>query len=871
MNQSFYTAVSGAKSYQSGIDVTSTNIANVNTIGYRGSTAEFSNIFAKSYSENSQTLASDVGYGSTVSTTSLDMREGSYTGTDNTFDLAIAGEGWFGVNSTNIYDANSVGYTRNGVFNADVNSNLVNTSGNYLLGTNYSNIVADGDNYKIDLTAVPPKTSVTNQSKLFVPQNLTYPAVATSQINISSNLEGEGTKFVSASKDSSFSSIYNNTGELIDLNNGENMVVSVGNGNFSSTGSSLDLDLTFANEITNGKSSTITFSLNGKEITATIPDGAKARDVAAYMYSAIENANITGITTRVSGDKVTLSSEDTLNITNSTNVGILENTGAILATYSKNKIATNEFSTLEDLRGVVEKQINTISSNNNVYIDSNGGLKIVANDSFKLQISETTHSNKDLTAMINSLSSTYTENSNISSLGFQDRKKELNTDIITPNGDSKDMKITFHQTDTQNLLGGDSWKATGIIYEESPITATSDLGKVLNNNSSVDLFDGSNVWIRGGNLAPVSTDSGYGYKLTLNDDPLDGRASNLSFTLNDTPINLNILDGTKKDSIAQNMLSMLEAQGFSGEIDGENNIIINPKDSKIIINNGSSTLTGTSLEDFALQELKYDSTGSNGFKTTEDLLSQMNTTLTKINLNSSLNNGKITVNNTSGNEQFFSFLSGDNSNQNFLSTMSSLGGSISANSSINSNAIKAMQIASETTINLDFKENGEPANSHTMTLNNEGVAVNVDIGNIISASANRVLADSIQDNGIKQGNFTGYSVEENGEIRAAFNNKESISVGKVAVFHFQNDQGLERIGDNLFKSSNNSGNPLFYVDENGDVINSSIIRDKTLENSNISASTALTELILFQRSFEGASRAITTSDQLLQQAINMKK
>ena len=106
---------------------------------------------------------------------------------------------------------------------------------------------------------------------------------------------------------------------------------------------------------------------------------------------------------------------------------------------------------------------------------------------------------------------------------------------------------------------------------------------------------------------------------------------------------------------------------------------------------------------------------------------------------------------------------------------------------------------------------------------------------------------------------------------AEFSNGKSALVAKIAVYHFQNDQGLNKIGESLFRYSSNSGKPIFYTDKNGNAIQGTRILANKLETSNVVFATALTELIVMQKGFDASSKSITTSDQMIQNAINMKR
>ena len=104
---------------------------------------------------------------------------------------------------------------------------------------------------------------------------------------------------------------------------------------------------------------------------------------------------------------------------------------------------------------------------------------------------------------------------------------------------------------------------------------------------------------------------------------------------------------------------------------------------------------------------------------------------------------------------------------------------------------------------------------------------------------------------------------------ASFTNGIQSSVGKIAVYHFQNDQGLTRISGSNFSQSNNSGDAIFYTDTTGAYTSGSTITNSYLENSNVDMSKGLTELIIYQRSFDASSKLVTTADEMIQKALSM--
>ncbi|WP_151901430.1 flagellar hook protein FlgE [Sulfurimonas hydrogeniphila] len=180
MTQAFYTGLSGLKTNSSGIDIISDNLANVNTVGYRGNTYEFSSLFEDALMTTNGTTSDSVGLGTTLQATPMIESTGSYLLTDRSTDLAILGDGWFGVQG----DGDPV-YTRNGAFSFDSNDDLVTTDGYHVLGTMGGNI--DGEVLTQQLDEVP-LADAGEQEKLRFPKSLTYPAEPTTIAQFSGNI-----------------------------------------------------------------------------------------------------------------------------------------------------------------------------------------------------------------------------------------------------------------------------------------------------------------------------------------------------------------------------------------------------------------------------------------------------------------------------------------------------------------------------------------------------------------------------------------------------------------------------------------------------------------------------------------------------------
>jgi len=133
MMQSLYTASTGMLGMQTQIDTTANNIANVNTIGFKKSRAEFADLMY-SVMEYAGTATSDVtksptgievGLGSRPTAVNKIFSEGSLKQTDNQLDVAITGNGFFKLELPNGTEV----YSRNGAFKIDQNGTVVNSDG----------------------------------------------------------------------------------------------------------------------------------------------------------------------------------------------------------------------------------------------------------------------------------------------------------------------------------------------------------------------------------------------------------------------------------------------------------------------------------------------------------------------------------------------------------------------------------------------------------------------------------------------------------------------------------------------------------------------------------------------------------------------
>ncbi len=123
--------------------------------------------------------------------------------------------------------------------------------------------------------------------------------------------------------------------------------------------------------------------------------------------------------------------------------------------------------------------------------------------------------------------------------------------------------------------------------------------------------------------------------------------------------------------------------------------------------------------------------------------------------------------------------------------------------------------------------------------------------------------------GSPAGSISGYEVGTDGKIIGKYTNGQTKALGQIVIANFQNPEGLQKVGDNLFVATSNSGD----FDGVGQDVTSSggSFSSGVLEMSNVDLSKEFTEMITTQRGFQANSRIITSSDELLQELVNLKR
>lgn len=164
---------------------------------------------------------------------------------------------------------------------------------------------------------------------------------------------------------------------------------------------------------------------------------------------------------------------------------------------------------------------------------------------------------------------------------------------------------------------------------------------------------------------------------------------------------------------------------------------------------------------------------------------------------------------------------------------------------------------------LTFDGTGKLTSAGTLTVG----GITVDISKITGFAGLDTVAATKQD-GQAAGTLQSFSLGSDGTITGAFSNGLKQVIGRIALASFTNPAGLEKSGGSLFQTTVNSGNPQLGAPGTG---GRGTLAGGALEMSNVDLSSEFTNLIVAQRGFQANSRVITTSDEVLQELVNLKR
>ncbi|GIV05900.1 MAG: flagellar hook protein FlgE [Fimbriimonadales bacterium] len=145
--------------------------------------------------------------------------------------------------------------------------------------------------------------------------------------------------------------------------------------------------------------------------------------------------------------------------------------------------------------------------------------------------------------------------------------------------------------------------------------------------------------------------------------------------------------------------------------------------------------------------------------------------------------------------------------------------------------------------------------------------VNLDLSQITSLAAESVVQPVYQD-GFPPGTLQEFTIGIDGTIQGVFSNGLSRPMGRIALSLFANPAGLFRLGNNMWRISDNSGLPQIGAPTTGGL---GEINAGYLEQSNVDLGSEFADMIVTQRGFQANTRIVSVVDELLADVVNMKR
>ncbi|EOI9810233.1 flagellar hook protein FlgE [Campylobacter coli] len=839
MMRSLWSGVSGLQAHQVAMDVEGNNISNVNTTGFKYSRADFGTMFSQTV--KIATAPTDgrggsnplqIGLGVSVSSTTRIHSQGSVQTTDKNTDVAINGDGFFMVSD----DGGLTRYlTRSGDFKLDAYGNFVNNAGFVVQGWNIN-----WDTQSIDSSRTP--------QNIFIDPGMHIPAAKSTEVAIKANLNsglnignaarplyaldsvhgfnkktGETkdendngiTQFYTTSKNSmevtekgvDAGSLFNGSGQGLNLREGQGIWVSYANSTFSTDkGNSNVFDpnnKTAQNNVIfwgdQNKPVIMDITLNGVQIRN---DNIKSLDEAIAYINTFTNPadgrDGTGViaTKKEDGSGITFTNQNSNGTTdNMKNIDLQINTGNQAGELQSVPVANGNFNW------------NAMNLNS---LTAQGDSKWIAgnfqNNGNRVQV-VTAHkyvysSNPvQIAPMYNPDGGKTWNQGDMNTAGTPENNYRL-----AVNGALLNTQVrTFRTTeDLRELLQRDA--RYGVDYDGSGGFEAN--GSDVNEGVTITITENGNFSISNPNKTTTPpagiqqnnrTNHDLNFNVTAYTDALGKVSTNDAFTKI-----FKAFDGVQTVGSQKKESEQLKLSAFSAGLEIYDSL--------------------GSKHTLEVQFVKQSTTQDGGnewqmiIRVPEP--AEINTT------------GEGPNNIVVGTARF--------NNDGSLASYNPK----TLNFSPNNGAAPNQQIK------LSFGTSGS----------NDG---------LVSSNSASTLTGQATD-GYTSGNLKpdAIRVDDKGNILGEFTNGKTFAVAKIAMASVANNSGLEEIGGNLFKVTANSG--AIVVGEAG-TGGRGEMKTSALEMSNVDLSRSLTELIIIQRGYQANSKTISTSDQMLQTLIQLKQ
>lgn len=871
MMRSLWSGVSGLRVHQVGMDVEGNNIANVNTYGFKYSRVNYSTMFAQTMAIATQPTdttggknAKQVGLGVMAAATQRIHSQGSISGTDSNYDVAIEGNGFFLVSN----DGGKTRYlTRDGAFNQDAAGNFVNSNGYVVQGW-----VRDPVTGRIDTALSPGNLSWDPAMNL--PANPSSSIFLNAQLNSGRKITQEtsryiysldsahgrrtvtgadndenGTKanqFYTKSNNSvdvtekavDFASVFNgSTYEGLNLRSGQSFWFSYADAKFTTAHTGLNNLLFDPNNNGNqpdvifwgseNRSVSLNITLNGVNITS---DAIKGIDTAAQLIQGYSSQ--TGVEVSVSTDKKSLI------FTNRNANGTEDNMKNIDLKVNQGNQA-GELATINLGAQPPTYNITTAPNNNSTWFTAvnQNSEKVITAHRY-----EYSHSAVDIPAMHDPVSGTPPFDANALANANGDVASRNYAGALIGALNNTNARV-FHSTeDLRELMQRDA--RYGVDY-----------------NSLGNRAAGTTQWATGGaNNVPENSNINLNVKLEVNStgryvfsNPAGTATLNavqLNLIANQTYMGLTV--GAAGVTIPPNTTSSAENMSFQATAYKNERRQISTNDALAnlfksmqgVLDAGNDTKQSVSmvLSSFSTSLEMYDSLGT---------LHLLNVEWTK---------HETTVD---GGNLWQMILRLDEP-----ATFNAVG---LARNNIIVGSVRFGNDGSLTSFEpteFTFSGNNGSAPNQRVELNlGASAGFNGLVSNEQTSALSQQQTDGYAPGVLKQG-MQNMSIDQNGVIMGSFTNGITMPMGKIAMGNVVNEAGLQDMGNNLWAVSNNSGTLTIGAPNVG---GRGAFKSGALELSNADLSQSLTNLIVIQRGYQANSKTITTSDTMLNTLLQLKQ
>lgn len=827
MMRSLWSGVSGLQSHQVAMDVESHNIANVNTVGFKYSRANFSDQFSQTArpatapeGELGGKNAMQIGLGTQIVSTQQIFSQGSIETTDSNTDMAIQGNGFFIVSPDGGLTRY---YTRNGQFTRDSLGNFVDNNGYIVQGW-----MRDEETNTIDPTG-PIKNIV-------IEPGLSIPANATTEINYKGNLNS-GNEI--GSQSSPIYSLDHHHGWVDKNNDG---LINNNNELFGTTelGNSTENNENWAEFYTDAK--------------GNVKMHEKGVDLGVIFNEKGSSLNLRenqGIWVSYADAKYTSGPINNLDAQNGTNLNIdlngvniqgnVKTLGDIEALINAKQAQTGVSASI-----VNGNRLQLVNQNNTGTTENMKNIKLVARDGNNANAvqglifgganqgnqNQATGSATIITAYKYTYSKAAPDTATHEYNDATDRKVRTTEDLRRAMQTDARLYVNYNEgangtTQILSANGPDSvaaWQTNGVF------TA----------NATANRNDGVEVTINAQGQFSISNPAGDAWNEEDGNGVAAGGAGNAG---NDT------IDNRDPNNKAQNRNNdaddhtlTLTVTGFSSDTVNVNQKLAD------VFSSISGSLTSGSSSTKVSSAIKMAS-----HSMTTEIYDSLGTK----------------------HEVAIEFRKVEQTEEN--GTRWSMVIRVPEPAQINPDApVYKNIITGEIRFKSDGSILGYQPSSITLTPNNgssAGQTIALNFGTLGGFEGMRSYdakssTDNIAQDGYKGGTLNDLRIDENGKIIGSFTNGRSLALAQVGMATFTNNNGLENLGGNVFGETANSGAAVIGAANSGA---RGKISGSALEMSNVDLSRAFTQLIVVQRGYQANSKTITTSDTMLNTLLQLKQ